>query len=296
MSPLAAGNISPIRTVLASVSLSERGIAVAAETHRIARAHGANAIFLHVGEDTPGVRDALEGIIRAACGDIGAATVSIRPGKVDDVVCSCAEEYDAGLIVAGALQREGMLGYYIGSVARKIARKARRSVVLITAPSAESRPLRAPAVRLDIDAASKEALAFAAAFVLPFGAESLHVLYEYELPALRAGLEDASDIHEEEQVQAQFEAEEEAKLHAFIDDIDFSGLTVHAHCLLGRRGVQASEYCVANGFDLLITAAPRRRLGLLDKIFQHDVEYALESLPCDFLMFRPQATDESTED
>ena len=139
---------------------------------------------------------------------------------------------------------------------------------------------------MDLDEASKAALVFAVAFVRPFGAETLHVLYEYELPALRAGLDDASDIREEETVQAQLEAEEEARLRSFIDNVDFRRLDVHIHCLHGRRGVEAREYTIANGIDLLITAAPKRRFGIFDKLFQHDVEYALESLPCDFLMYR----------
>ncbi len=274
--------------ILVCLSLTSRGTVVAAQSGRLAAALGAKPLFLHVGEENPHTREALSDIMRAGGIDADPSCMLVRSGKVHEVACRLAEEHDADLIISGALEREGVLEYYVGSTARRIARFARRSVLLLTAPSDAERPFRSVAARVDFNDDSKDALRYAVSFARRAGALTFHALHEYELPALRLGLDDSSDMREETEMQEMLEMETTSHLRSFIEDIDFSGIELRIACLHGKRGYESAEYARREHIDLLITAAPRRRLGLLDKLFQHDVEYALESLPCAFLLHRDQ--------
>ena len=283
---------SPIQHILACITLTERGEALAAEVTRIAAPLGAKLSFLHVGEDDPQARSTLEEMLTLA-GTPPDAGLIIAEGKPAEVVCHTAFAIGADLIVAGAVPTEGTLEYYVGSVARKIARKAHCSVLLLTTPTPTQDPLKTAAVTVDFDDASRETLAFAVNFVKRFGADTLHVISEYELPALRLGFDDTSDAREEQHMLNTLKVDEETRLREFIGGIDFRGIDIRLAALQGKKGHACAEHARAHGLDLLITTAPGRRLGLLDKLFQHDVEFVLEELPCEFLLYRPPLVGET---
>jgi nucleotide-binding universal stress UspA family protein len=280
---------SPVNHILACITMTARGEALAAEVTRIAAPLGAHLSFLHVGNDDAEARPALLALL-ARAGVPADSGVIITDGKPADVVCQTASTIGADMIVAGAFVNEGTLEYYIGSVARKIARRAPCSVLLLTTPTPTQDPLKTAAVTVDFGESSRETLAFAVNFTKHFGAETLHVLSEYELPALRTGLDDAFDLREEQQMQNAMQADEATRLRDFVAGIDFRGIDIRLVPLQGKKGNISAEYAREHRLDLLIASAPNRKMGLLDKLFQHDIEFVLEALPCEFLLHRDYGT------
>jgi nucleotide-binding universal stress UspA family protein len=285
---LETASASPVRHILACITLTARGEALAAEVTRIAAPLAADISFLHVGTDDPRTRLALQELLARARAPESAGVI-ITEGKPAEIVCQTASTIGADMIVAGAFVNEGTLEYYIGSVARKIARRAPCSVLLLTTPTPTQDPLKTAAVTVDFAESSRDTLAFAVDFVKRFGAETLHVLSEYELPALRTGFDDAFDLREEQQMQNALQADEATRLRDFVAGIDFRGIEIRLVPLQGKKGNASSEYAREHGLDLLIASAPGRKMGLLDKLFQHDIEFVLETLPCEFLLHRSGA-------
>ena len=49
----------------------------------------------------------------------------------------------------------------------------------------------------------------------------------------------------------------------------------------------AQQDATDTGGDLFVVTAPRRKLKFFDRLFQHDIEYVFEQLPCSILIVKP---------
>lgn len=70
------------------------------------------------------------------------ASVVFNPGEPVGSILESVKQNGVDLLMLGALQRENFLKYYIGSIARKITRKANCSVMLLINPSVERLPCK----------------------------------------------------------------------------------------------------------------------------------------------------------
>jgi nucleotide-binding universal stress UspA family protein len=52
----------------------------------------------------------------------------------------------------------------------------------------------------------------------------------------------------------------------------------------GKPGYAIASYARKKQADLLIVNSPDSKLGLIDRLFTHDMEYILADLPCDVLI------------
>lgn len=284
--------LPPLRDVLASIARSPRAAAVAAEAHRIASLYDARVSYVHAGDDSPEVRADLTRLLETA--GITGAQLDIVDEGASRTVCRMAEERDADLIVAGALEKEGALEYYVGSIARKIARKAPCSVLLLTTPQLPPQPFATVVITVEYDMISEQAVLFAADLCRRDGAV-LHVVHEYETVGLRRELDGNIDIPQETRMRDILHAEEEYRLMSWLDRFNFEGLQVRRTCLQGRKGFECTVHARTLRADLLIYPIAMRKLGLLDKIFPHDVEYALQSLPCACMLYRARSLEERAD-
>jgi hypothetical protein len=72
---------------------------------------------------------------------------------------------------------------------------------------------------------------------------------------------------------------------SILKDINYSNITVKIQSIFGRRGYSIGHYAKVKRADLLVMNAPSK-LGLLDRIFPHDIEYILSELPTDVLIVK----------
>lgn len=52
----------------------------------------------------------------------------------------------------------------------------------------------------------------------------------------------------------------------------------------GKPGYVITQYAREQKADLLVLNSPDTKLNLIDRVFPHDIEYALADLPCDLLI------------
>ncbi|MBN1944659.1 MAG: universal stress protein [Bradymonadales bacterium] len=277
------------RTVITALALSPRSAAVAAEGYRWAKLLGADLVLLHVGDAGEETRNRLEAIIREQ--KIERARIEFRFGKPGPKVARAAQELKADLVVAGALEKEGALSYYVGSVARQIARQAPCSVLLLTQPTAQPLVSQRWVVTTRHDDVTRQMLRLLSKLAEQEQPRRIDVVSEYQICgaglALDGDLDDRSAMTQREG----FLAAEQERLADFLAATAFGGPNVHPVCLCGRIGYESAEYARQVSADLLFTPAPRR-LRFWDRFFQYGVEYALESLPCSLWLYRPVRTEE----
>jgi len=92
-------------------------------------------VVIHVGEQTEEKYQKFEDILAPFAKDGLEYEFIFTPGKPVEVILRAASILSIDLLIIGALQRENVLNYYVGSIARKITRKANCSVLLLIKPS-----------------------------------------------------------------------------------------------------------------------------------------------------------------
>ncbi len=266
--------------ILACLALSPRARAVAGEAVQLARRLGARLTFVHVATDSHANRAALEPVLAEARA-VHPADCVIRPGRPDEVVRRVALELGPQLVVAGALEHESLVEGLFGSVARRIVRNVPASVLLFSEPQPEGNPFSTIAISTQLDEASAHMLQFGLRLARASGARQLHILYEPDYYDRLAGRFRETGEDERHRRTAQ-----QLELHAFLEPFQFPNLEVTTAVQEGGEGLEAVEYARAHACDLLIYAAPPRRLRFWDRFFQHPAETVMERLPCAVLIYR----------
>ncbi|MDZ7371535.1 MAG: universal stress protein, partial [candidate division KSB1 bacterium] len=123
------------RKAVVAAAFSPRLTAVLNEAHRILCAFGAEAVLVHVGDAGRQSEEKLRKIAASTKIWELQPSVMLREGNPGDELAAAAAELGADLIIAGALAKEGLFKYYLGSVARTLAREAPCSVFLLTEPT-----------------------------------------------------------------------------------------------------------------------------------------------------------------
>jgi nucleotide-binding universal stress UspA family protein len=280
----ATSQVLPAR-ILVCLSLAPHASAVAFAATHLAHLLNAELIFLHAGESTQEKHDALAAIIDACVPAVPYSLV-IEDGRIEDIAVTMAAHKGCDLIIAGAMEKEGPLSYYVGSTARKLARNAGCSVLLLPGEMRSGDGFPRIAISIDVSEASHRALDFAVDFALAVNATEFHILHEYDLPAIHTAVEEGVSRDREQEFRDEMQSMEELRLMDFLGDVDFRGLRPERSCVCGKRGHESVAYARAHEIDLLIDRAPAHKPTFWDKLFQHGIEFALEELPASYLLYR----------
>lgn len=274
----------PIQRILASIALSPRAEAVAGEAIDLARRLGATLSFVHVGADDADRRERVREVLARIAGD-APPPFEIRSGDPAEVICDAGRDAGADLIVAGALEREGFLEGLRGSVARRIARLAPCSALLITEPSREGSPFDRVVAGVDEDDDAEALVRFATDFARTTGATRLHLVREFDRIVSRVS-ESVGETAPGVETQRLWDAQARLELREILGATDTTGMATEVDCLEGRYGLETVEYARRVDADLIVLALPPRRLNFWDRFFHHSAENVLERLPCAVLFYR----------
>lgn len=271
--------------ILACLALSPRARAVAGEAAHLARRLDARLTYVHVADPPQARREALDAVLEEARA-IHPAECVVRPGRPDEVVRRLAGELHPQLVVAGALEREGLVQGFFGSVARRIVRKVSCSALLFSAPRPEGSSFHTIALSTQLDEASVRMMRFGLFLAAGMGTRRFHVLYEPDFYDRLAGRFREAGLPAQQDEARHRRAAHLLQLHAFLEPFHLSGLDVTTAVLEGAEGLEAVEYARDHRADLLIYPAPRRPLHFWDRFFHHPTETVMERLPCAVLVHR----------
>lgn len=269
-----------------AITFSPSGKALLAEAARLKKLFDAEIVLIHIGAKTPENRSRLNNMITEAGLSIDSVKLIWEAGDAARTIIRKCDDENIDLLVAGALERETGLKYYIGSVARKIMREAPCSVLIMSSPTVDPKPFKKFCVSVDYTSESETAVRIAYKMALLENATDFILIREFQIPGLAITVSDSGSIEDAEENRLTWQKEEEEKLHIFVNELNLQELEVKCVCLFGKQGWEANKFIREINGDILVVPAPKRRMKFLDRIFQHDLEFILKQLPNSLLIIK----------
>lgn len=272
-----------------ALAFSPRMEALLAEAVRIREIWKAELVLIHVGEHSEKEEEQLQRLL-ASFNLVNGMQVKVfwEKGKPSERILSTCAREGVDLILAGALRREKLVQYYLGTVARKILRKAHCSVLMLTNPSTTPQPFKNIVANADDTPFIDDVLLAATQIGMTDQAAWLHVVREIKMYGLTMSAAEQRTEDEYESLRHDLVREEIENVEKKLQRIPHEGLKVNIKLVSGKSGFELSKFAERKQADLLVVGAPPRRFSFFDRIFTHDQEYIFADLPCSVLMIRPQ--------
>lgn len=269
-----------------AVTFSPTGIALLKETKRLKNLFDSELSLIHVGIKSEDAEKNLSSAIENAGLIENEIEIIWTKGDPAKSIIKSAKSAGIDLLIAGALEKEKFIKYYVGSVARKLMRNSQSSVLILKSPSENPKSLKKFYVSTDYSFESEKTVKILYQFALKENAEEFVVIRDYYIPGLVSTIQDSGSFGEFELTRTNLQLEEEEKLKLFVRELNLKGLEVKTICLYGREGWEANNFAKKNKADIFGVTAPLKRLKLLDRLFQHEIEYSFENLPSNLLIIR----------
>jgi hypothetical protein len=87
--------------------------------------------------------------------------------------------------------------------------------------------------------------------------------------------------------------EEDEKLEEILRCTDCGELIINTERIEGKPRYVISKFSRDTEADLLVLNSPDKPMNLLDRVFPHDIEFALADLPCDLLIVHTPQQEEA---
>jgi nucleotide-binding universal stress UspA family protein len=281
--------IPVIRKIGLAIAFSPRLEALLAEAARLKKMWDAELLLIHVGNRGSELEERLQELLHSA-GLSGENSVRIfwETGKPSERILSTCKKERIDLLIAGALKKENLVQYYLGTVARKILRKADCSVLLLTNPSKAPNLFKNIVVNADGSPFVEEAIITACHIGLKDRADWLHVVREIKMYGLTMTVSERYSEEEYENVRQNLVKDEITNVEKILLRIPHEGLKVNIKIVSGKSGFELGQFAQRKQADLLVVGAPQRRFSLFDRVFTHDQEYIFADLPCNLLIVNPR--------
>jgi nucleotide-binding universal stress UspA family protein len=272
------------------MSFSPRAAAVLAQAARLRHLFSAELIIIHVGLAGDSERERMKAMIREA----GLTDLPVRviweAGDPAKAVLRCCEREGIDLLIAGALKKENLVRFYLGSVARKLLRKATCSVLVLVNPDSKPAPFRNLVINAENSPFVQETIYAGCLLAFLDQAEAVHVVREIRLMGLtlaETGYAEGEYTH----AKSSLIEEEVRTAEKLLEGMPGKELKRNVKILSGKSGYELNQFAARVEADLLVTGAPERRLLLLDRVFPHDLEYIFADLPCSLLVVNPKTSE-----
>ena len=258
------------------------------EALRMSKMFNASLVMVHVGEKTNEKETALDKIISSFDGAVPDYRVLWKAGNPAEVLLGACAGENADLLILGAIKREGLLKYYLGSVARKLTRKAPCDVLLLIKPSVDRVACSSGVVNGLAHPKTEEAIDRAFYVLSSLGAQKLTIVEEIPEDSVAIKVDDDRSLRKSTIAKERIKLRENSRVQGLLSHIPKSikeNLEVVVQPIFGRRGYSIGHYARVARADLLVMNAPSK-LTLWDRLFPHDLEYILSDLPTDVLIVR----------
>ena len=258
------------------------------EASRLSLFIGAKLILIHVGEKSSEKTEKIEAILEPFIKDGLDFEIVFKTGNPVDVILSITNDKKVDLLILGALQRENFLNYYVGSIARKITRKANCSILLLIKPSIERMPCEHVVVNGLKDPKTEQTINSAFYIANKLGANKMTIVEEVSQQEVAVNVDDDKSLRKSTIVKERIRLREDSRINSLIKDIpkEYSqNLNIKTQPIFGKRGYSIGHYAQVVRADLLIMNSPNK-MTFWDRLFPHDIEHILTELPTDVLIIQ----------
>jgi len=273
----------PFETIALAVAFSPRLEALISETKRLAGLFGARTVFIHAGKKTPDKERLFGKCLETYGYDDSNCLVHWQDGNPVDTILTVCKEHVVDLLLIGALEKEDLLKYYMGSVSREISRRSKCSVMMITEPQMTPHPFSKIVVNGHDHVKTTHTLNTALYFARHVGADEIFIIDEPRMPmsmAAEAYTEESFAVQVKNNVAEGIKSSLVTRVGNYEEVKD----NIKIQSVAGIAGLTVGQQAQRAGADLLVVNSPDHHLAIFDRVFSHDLEYVLTDLPCSMLI------------
>ncbi len=273
-----------IRTLALAIAFSPTAERMVAEAVLLAQRFSARLVLIHVGNHSQKEEQLLNQLLERHLLSPERLTVRWEKGDPARAILKVCEDESVDLLVAGALKKENLLHYYLGTIARTIMRRAHCSVLLLTQPSLTPEGFKNVVVDAEDGPFVNESISLACQLCHSKNKAWVHVVRELKLYGLAMSASDQCTEDEYEHIRQGLMQDEIEKVEGYLEKIPHENLKINIKVISGKSGFELSQFAQRKMADLLVVGAPARRFSLFDRVFTHDLEYIFAEMPCNLLI------------
>ena len=283
---IAKMSVIAFKKILVGFAFSPNLKANICESLRMANYFKGELIFIHVGIKTPEKESRFRDIVVSSPVSASKINIEWRAGDPVRTLLEASKEFDVDLILLGALKRENVVKFYLGSIARKITRKARCSVLLLIKPSVERKPCQHIVVNGFDSPQTRDTIESSFIVAKALGVKKISLVEEISQSKVAISVDDDRSLRRATIKKEKLRRQEQTRVKDVIKKLP-SKLTTNINwttqSIFGRRGYSIGHYAKVVRADLLIMNA-QENLSFIDRLITRDLEHILAELPTDVLI------------
>src|SRR5690606_35192858 len=273
------------KKIALAIAFSPTVEALLCEAKRIQRLHQALLILIHIGTETDEQKEWLDHLLNKHQINKHEVKVIWEKGKPSKKIVQICNKEEVDLLVAGALKKELLINYYLGSIARKLIRKAKCSVLIFVAPSTFPKSFKKVVVNGTQHPQTPFVIKHAVQFCKFEMPRQLFILSEIKMYALQMATVGQGSKDEVYQFRKKLVNEEILYVKNILKETDAGNLKINIKVNTERWTTQLTEFSKNVHADLLVVGG-QEKLNFFDRMFPHDLEDLLTNLPCNILIVK----------
>lgn len=277
------------KTLLIGFAFSPNLKANVFEATRLAYYFNAKLFFLHVGEKTKAKENTFLDILKLPKESPEKIEILWEKGDPVNVILSACVRYKIDLLLLGALKRENVLKFYMGSIARKITRKASCSVLLLIDPSIERKPSQHAVVNAFESPQTEPTINAAFHFASDLNINKITLVEEINRSEHDLDVYDDKSLRRATLKKEKIKRREYSRVNQILKKIPRSykdNIKIISQSIFGTRGYSIGHYAKLVRADVLIMNASETKKTFLSKFFPKDLDYILRELPTNVLIIQ----------
>ena len=281
------------RKILVGFAFSPNLKANVYESLRMAHYFGGKLIFVHVGSKTPEKESRFKEIVASSPVQSEKITIEWRVGNPVNTLLKASEEFNVDLILLGALKRENVVKFYLGSIARKITRKAKCSVLLLINPSVERQPCQHIVVNGFDNPQTRDTIEAAFMVAKALGSKKISLVEEISRSKVAVAVDDDRSLRRATLKKEKLRRQEQTRVKDVVKKLPAkltSDINWTTQSIFGRRGYSIGHYARVVRADLLVMNA-QENLSFIDRLITRDIEHILAELPTDVLIINSKGDE-----
>lgn len=290
---IAVMSLIAFKKILVGFAFSPNLKANVFESLRMAHFFGGELIFLHAGSKTPEKETRFKEIVASSPVQSEKIMIEWRVGSPVNTLLQASQEFDVDLILLGALKRENVLKFYLGSIARKITRKAKCSVLLLINPSVERRPCQHIVVNGFDSPQTKDTIRASFMVAKALGSKKISLVEEISRSKVAVAVDDDRSLRRATLKKEKLRRQEHTRVKDVVKKLPAeltSDINWITQSIFGRRGYSIGHYAKVVRADLLVMNA-QENLSFVDRLITRDIEHILAELPTDVLIINSKGDD-----
>ena len=256
---------------------------------RLADSLKAEIFFIHVGKKTSVKEKTFEEILEDSPVQPKLIKVLWEEGGPIPTILKMCEKNKIDLLLLGAVQRENVLRFYVGSIAREITRKAPCSVLLLIKPSIEEVPSKHVVVNALNEPNTEKTIRAAFEFSSLMDIPNVTLVGEISQSKVNLTADDDESLKKVTEIKEGIENEEKNRYDEILKNIPDSlkeNKKIQSQSIFGARGYSIGHYARVVRADLLVLNSETKRSSFISRIFPKDMEHILSELPTDVLIIK----------